>query len=53
MRTEDGCDLCSGPSKKVVGFVCVIAMREDTGLELLFVLIPPCMSHSNNNMKCE
>jgi hypothetical protein len=39
--------------KKSRGFVCAIAELEDTELELLFVLIPPCMSHNNNKTECE
>ena len=33
--------------------VCAIVALEDAVLGLLFVLIPPCMSHKNNNMECE
>lgn len=45
--------LCSGSKKKSRGYVCAIAELEDTGLELLFVLIPPCMSHNNNKTECK
>jgi len=36
-----------------VNVVCAIAALEDVVFGLLFVLIPPCMSHNNNKMECE
>lgn len=53
MRAVPGCGPLFGIEKKSRGFVCAIAELEDTGLELLFVLIPPCMSHDNNKTECE
>jgi hypothetical protein len=40
-------------SKKVAIFVCAIVKLEGTVLGLVFVLIPPCMSHNNKDMECE
>jgi hypothetical protein len=45
---------CLGLKKKVVKSVCAIAELEDAGFGLLLVLIPPYMSHNNNNKtECE
>lgn len=41
----------SSGSKKVAVFVCAIVKLEGTVLGLVFVLIPPCMSHNNNDMQ--
>ena len=43
----------SSGSKKVAIFVRAIVKLEGTVLGLVFVLIPPCMSHNNNDMECE
>jgi len=49
MRAVSRMVLCSGV-EKVVGFVYVIAMLDRGEFGILFVLIPPCVSHKNNKM---
>lgn len=44
--------LSSGSTKGAISF-CAIVKLEGTVLGLVFVLIPPCMSHNNRDMECE